>query len=194
MSCTRRWELVQEGKQCPPTGYSLWWLVFKLHCITGNYRKIWHSLSWNLGICLQIIIAKWFCVCRIQSSLAGYSKQNNKQDGHKALRPEMVSEPAASGLPSEISVGTRAEKDVSPPPGKPDANADADLTYPYRPLLRLAHAPVSHCNRNPKIPSSASLPCKPLLVLPSLAFHWMFLYLYSRPCSWSFFRRDFLFP
>lgn len=34
---------------------------------------------------------------------------------------------------------------------------------------------VSQCHRNPKIPSPACLPRKPLLVLRSLAFHCMFL-------------------
>lgn len=70
------------GKAMPTHWVFPLMLYFK---ITLHHWKLWHSLPWNLGIWLQIILTEWFSVCKIQSSLAGcptasrtISKMNTK--------------------------------------------------------------------------------------------------------------------
>lgn len=57
---------------------------FKLYCITGNCRNVWHSLTWKLGLYL-LVLPKQVSDCRTQSSLVGCVQWVNKQKHHYYL-------------------------------------------------------------------------------------------------------------
>lgn len=117
------------GKYCPPTGYSPCCLAFKLHCITGNCRNVWHCLTWKLRIYLQVVLPKQVSDCRMQSSLVGFVNKQNV-----IIVFEKMSEPTASKLPPKFSVGTRVvnNRGRTSPKLLRSPRQCADLTSPNR--------------------------------------------------------------